>query len=338
MNTVAIGNYIGKGTSSTSGGEVAYTVIVKDKKLCWVDYKSDNDSLHSEGDYVVNGNVLKYTVRFRIGGLPRQLRVGEVYEFAIKPGPTLEREGIDCRPQFDTFEVRMVCAKCEKPIVGETLKADNQFFHKECLACDGCNKTLASQHLKTDDGRRLCPNCVPKRCCRGCNKTIEGSAVSVGGNLYHQECFNCGDCRMSLSGGEFFPKGDKLLCKACVDRSLKAQTEPARQDGKPKVCAGCGKKIERGAITPNRADYFHEECFKCADCGAKLGEEVIARNGKSKNQFGTHICGKCHDKTVRDRARTTSGYMLANRKKVLAGEQRERNLTDVALKPSNWTN
>jgi paxillin len=293
---VPLGTYIGKGIPSTGGAQVAYTIVLKDKKLAWLDYKSDSEAFHSEGYYTVEDNVLKYTV----GGLPGQLRVGDEYVFNVKPG-VLERAGVEVKyGDFEGVEARQICAKCENPIVGAMLKVGNDHFHKDCFTCDGCGNPLVGKHSKTPDGKRLCPDCVPKKYCETCKKQIDGPATGVGGKHYHPECFKCDSCSTPLAG-EFFQKGGKILCKSCLNTAAPGQAESAGDGAgkKAKFCVACGKKIDGEVIVGDKEDYFHPDCFRCADCNEELGEFVIDPNRKFKHQKATYVCGPCNEKNVK---------------------------------------
>lgn len=273
-NSVALGTYIGSGTDK-AGAEVSYTLRLMEKKLAWLDYKAekpplDKISWHSEGAFViVPSENDKQVVKFTIGGLPGQPRVGEVFEFVAEPSIggkshvlVSSASGVFLQPQADTLhDGSKVCAACGLKIEKQMIKVGDLVFHKECFVCNTCRSPLTGQFSKQEDGTRLCMTCIPKKFCEACKKEIKGTATSVGGKVYHPECFVCEECQQSLSGG-FFNKGGKRLCKVCLDaaapkarakaKSAAEATAPAPDTAKPKAAAAAPKAVAapKDAETP----------------------------------------------------------------------------------------
>lgn len=122
-------------------------------------------------------------------------------------------------------------------------------WHKECFLCAGCKIQLAGQHFTSRDDRPYCLKCFGNlyaKKCEACSKPITGTSellytcmiqyyvfgvthlhVSVfsgfGGGKYisfeerqwHQSCFTCTRCSVSLVGAGFFPESDEILCREC---------------------------------------------------------------------------------------------------------------------------
>lgn len=72
---------------------------------------------------------------------------------------------------------------------------------------------------------------------------------------YHPECFVCaGGCGQGLADEEFFVVEDEALCGNCY---------AATSD----KCEGCRRSITEGSVFSTRGRSFHEDCFRCAECG-----------------------------------------------------------------------
>lgn len=64
-------------------------------------------------------------------------------------------------------------------------------------------------------------------CCLMCNAVSdwwlfagfgEGKYISFEERQWHQPCFKCSQCSVSLVGAGFFPDGERILCKDCNDK------------------------------------------------------------------------------------------------------------------------
>lgn len=138
---------------------------------------------------------------------------------------------------------------------------------------------------------------------------IGADATKVGGALYHRECFKCESCSTPLTGS-FFRVNGKLTCETCKTNpgSTSTKTEQkaaAPSEPKPATvvedgprCRVCKKSISKGEkqVVADRDDRFHEECFKCADCGTGLTNYVILDNRKFKYQECRYYCEACAGK------------------------------------------
>lgn len=58
------------------------------------------------------------------------------------------------------------------------------------------------------------------RACKACGEQVEDNAIWDGPNLYHKRCFCCADCGKDLTGGNFYDKFLKLLCRDCYGINL----------------------------------------------------------------------------------------------------------------------
>eukprot|EP01097_Dermamoeba_algensis_P007529 TRINITY_DN4772_c0_g1_i1.p1 TRINITY_DN4772_c0_g1~~TRINITY_DN4772_c0_g1_i1.p1 ORF type:complete len:266 (-),score=68.89 TRINITY_DN4772_c0_g1_i1:56-853(-) len=114
-----------------------------------------------------------------------------------------------------------VCHKCQQPIHTAGVQALGKPWHKDCFVCSVCSSKLtglgASFH--EHQGEPYCTThyrelFAPK--CAGCNQALTGMYVNIGGNNYHDTCFNCAKCKSALAGAGYYEKGGQFLCQKCV--------------------------------------------------------------------------------------------------------------------------
>jgi len=243
-----VGTYSGSGYDH--GCAVSITLTILEKKLAWMDFRSDPpeagarpDQWHSEGRYTIETKGDKQILCYEIGGLPGQGRTGQVYNFEVvcMEGPprswSFKAEGNNAvliskrnSALMGDDVSSLICFKCSEMILGPSVSTKSgQVFHPSCMVCDQCNKSLAGLAFQVVDGRRLCPGCTPKVRCYACNLEITGKKTKVLDKFYHPECFKCHACGVALSGG-FLTKGDAVLCsKECVTALGSGKTAPPAQ-------------------------------------------------------------------------------------------------------------
>lgn len=115
---------------------------------------------------------------------------------------------------------KISCEACKKKCKKEAVRLQDKYYHISCFSCKECRKQLSvdgfytkdSAHYCADDYRRLFATK-----CRTCGELAEGNVITVLGNTYHQQCFNCTKC------GKKFEPGDKVTvsnknhwCRLCL--------------------------------------------------------------------------------------------------------------------------
>ncbi|CAL8294951.1 unnamed protein product [Boreogadus saida] len=98
----------------------------------------------------------------------------------------------------------------------------DEVWHKECFVCTGCKAPLAGQPFTSQGDSPYCVKCFSTlyaQKCAGCNTAItgfgDGKYVSFQERQWHQPCFKCSRCSVSLVGAGFFPDRDQILCSDC---------------------------------------------------------------------------------------------------------------------------
>ncbi|PWA30142.1 hypothetical protein CCH79_00020148, partial [Gambusia affinis] len=97
-----------------------------------------------------------------------------------------------------------------------------EVWHRDCFLCCGCGSPLAGQTFTSQGERPYCVRCFSSlyaKKCAACNAPItgfgDGKYVSFEERQWHQPCFKCSRCSVSLVGSGFFPDRDQILCADC---------------------------------------------------------------------------------------------------------------------------
>ncbi|OBT78161.1 hypothetical protein VF21_02739 [Pseudogymnoascus sp. 05NY08] len=204
------------------------------------------------------------------------------------------------------------CHYCRHPIAGRViaLAGHAERWHPGCFSCHCCRTQLADFEIKPepeaeraarldriarrrggevvegddeggaraqDDGdERLRFYChldwhelfAPR--CRHCKTPIVGSHVVAMGAHFHTEHFFCAEC------GDPFPPGSAHVeldgyawCTECV---------AVRTERRAPKCGLCKKPVV-GRVVGALGREFHEDCFRCGECGGGFGDGEIFLRG-----------------------------------------------------------
>ncbi|XP_028819714.1 four and a half LIM domains protein 3-like isoform X1 [Denticeps clupeoides] len=114
------------------------------------------------------------------------------------------------------------CSRCKQVLVEGGVTYRDEAWHKECFVCTGCKTQLAGQPFTSQGESPYCVKCFSSlyaQTCEGCSKPItgfgDGKYVSFEDRQWHQQCFKCSQCSVSLVGMGFFPDRKRILCKDC---------------------------------------------------------------------------------------------------------------------------
>ncbi|CAF92647.1 unnamed protein product, partial [Tetraodon nigroviridis] len=114
------------------------------------------------------------------------------------------------------------CRHCKKALTKGGVAYREEVWHKECFLCSGCSSPLAGQPFTSQGDTPYCIRCFSSlyaKKCAGCNTAItgfgDGKYVSFEERQWHQPCFKCWRCSVSLVGSAFFPDRGHILCSDC---------------------------------------------------------------------------------------------------------------------------
>ncbi|XP_067295701.1 PDZ and LIM domain protein 5a isoform X2 [Pseudorasbora parva] len=128
-----------------------------------------------------------------------------------------EQGSIYCQHCYEEF-FAPTCARCQHKILGEVINALKQTWHVYCFLCASCQQPIRNDTFHLEDGEPYCERDYYSRFgtgCRGCDFPIEAGDkfLEALGGTWHDTCFVCSVCSVSLEGQTFFSKKNKPLCK-----------------------------------------------------------------------------------------------------------------------------
>ncbi|XP_067940133.1 four and a half LIM domains protein 2-like [Watersipora subatra] len=162
--------------------------------------------------------------------------------------------------------------------------------------CAHCDTSLAGKRYVLRLDQPTCLPCYDSKfadACEACAKPIgtDFKDLSYKGRHWHEQCFNCWNCKASLANQQFVGKDEGLYCPDCYD-NLFAQR-----------CDKCNKTFKHGQ---QKFEYngkrFHSPCFLCFFCQKPIGNNnFVPRDDDALccmicyNEKFARKCGKCHD-------------------------------------------
>ncbi|XP_050342796.1 protein espinas isoform X2 [Nymphalis io] len=187
------------------------------------------------------------------------------------------------------------CHACDELIFsGEYTKAMNKDWHSGHFCCWQCDESLTGQRYVLRDEHPYCIKCyesVFANGCEECNKIIgiDSKDLSYKDKHWHEACFLCAKCRVSLVDKQFGSKLDKIYCGNCYDAQFASR------------CDGCGEVFRAGTKKMEyKTKQWHEKCFCCVVCKNPIGtksfiprEQEIYCAGCYEDKFATR-CVKCN--------------------------------------------
>ncbi|XP_050965227.1 PDZ and LIM domain protein 5a isoform X1 [Labeo rohita] len=128
-----------------------------------------------------------------------------------------EQGSVYCQHCYEEF-FAPTCARCQYKILGEVINALKQTWHVYCFLCASCQQPIRNDTFHLEDGEPYCERdyySLFGTGCRGCDFPIEAGDkfLEALGGTWHDTCFVCSVCSVSLEGQTFFSKKDKPLCK-----------------------------------------------------------------------------------------------------------------------------
>lgn len=136
----------------------------------------------------------------------------------------LKEENPHCVACFEELYAN-TCEECGTPIGCDCkdLSYKDRHWHEGCFHCSRCGSSLVDKPFAAKEEQLLCTDCYSNEYsskCQECKKTI---MPGLGGTKYisfeerqwHNDCFNCKKCSLSLVGRGFLTERDDILCPDC---------------------------------------------------------------------------------------------------------------------------
>lgn len=195
----------------------------------------------------------------------------------------------DCSPLLERIE-----PEAQLIFSGEYTKAMSKDWHSGHFCCWQCDESLTGQRYVLRDEHPYCVRCYEQvfaNSCEECSKLIgiDSKDLSYKEKHWHEACFLCNKCRVSLVDKPFGSKAEKVYCANCYDASFATR------------CDGCGEVFRAGTKKMEyKGHQWHEKCFCCCMCKNPIGtKSFIPRDndiyctGCYEEKYATR-CIKCN--------------------------------------------
>ncbi|XP_072498982.1 four and a half LIM domains protein 5 isoform X2 [Notamacropus eugenii] len=159
--------------------------------------------------------------------------------------------------------------------------------------CQHCMKVLCGKEYILKDNEAYCTPCYDQlfsNICEECKQTIgyDSKDLSYKNRHWHEGCFKCAKCNLSLMEKPFAVKDEVLLCTDCYANEYSSK------------CFQCKKTIMPGSRKIEfQGNEWHETCFVCQSCQKPIGTDpIVTRDNKNycvpcfEKQFALH-CKSC---------------------------------------------
>ncbi|XP_035215261.1 four and a half LIM domains protein 2-like [Stegodyphus dumicola] len=163
-------------------------------------------------------------------------------------------------------QIKPRCAACDELIFsGEYTKAMSKDWHSSHFCCWQCDESLTGQRYVLRDEHPYCTRCyeqVFSNTCDECGKIIgiDSKDLSYKEKHWHETCFLCNKCRVSLVDKPFGSKAEKVYCASCYDAAFASR------------CDGCNEVFKAGTKKMEyKGHQWHEKCFTCSVCRSPIG-------------------------------------------------------------------
>uniref|UniRef100_A0A4W5NZ09 Four and a half LIM domains 2 n=1 Tax=Hucho hucho TaxID=62062 RepID=A0A4W5NZ09_9TELE len=150
--------------------------------------------------------------------------------------------------------------------------------------CHYCKESLFGNKYVLREENPYCVKCYESlysNTCEDCKKPIGCNTrdLSYKDHHWHEECFQCFQCKRSLVDKPFSTKDDQLLCTECYSNEYSSK------------CHECKKTIMPGSRKmEHKGNSWHETCFTCQRCQQPIGTKSFIP--KENHNF----CVPCYEK------------------------------------------
>lgn len=184
------------------------------------------------------------------------------------------------------------------------------------MECNVCGKSFNGGQYVLKDKKAACISCFNEKfasVCEKCRKKIGvGSKdLSYDNRHWHESCFECSNCRASLTKIPFAERDDNVYCERCHDEKFASKCDECKnpfRGGNTKyvvkgrelhencfLCSTCKIPIKSNAFVPVEGKILCLECFqsnlapRCVICEKPITTKGLEESGKSYH----HECFQC---------------------------------------------
>uniref|UniRef100_A0A4W5N793 Four and a half LIM domains 1b n=1 Tax=Hucho hucho TaxID=62062 RepID=A0A4W5N793_9TELE len=92
-----------------------------------------------------------------------------------------------------------------------------QPWHSECFVCSSCRKPLAGTRFTSHEEKAFCVDCYKTTVAKKCFGKAT-NVVNYEGSSWHEYCFNCKKCSLSLANKRFVANAGDIFCSDCAKK------------------------------------------------------------------------------------------------------------------------
>ncbi|XP_064108535.1 prickle planar cell polarity protein 3-A-like isoform X3 [Macrobrachium nipponense] len=248
------------------------------------------------GGVVSKGSVAVVAPRFgdSVAWHPGCFTCGTCSELLVDLVYCVWEDTIQCGRHY-AEKLKPRCSACDELIFsGEYTKAMSKDWHSGHFCCWQCDDSLTGQRYVLKDDHPYCIKCyeaVFANTCEDCNTIIgiDSKDLSYKDKHWHEKCFLCSKCQVSLVDKQFGSKLEKIFCGPCYDAQFATR------------CDGCGEIFRAGNKKMEyKARQWHEKCFCCCVCKTPIGTKSFIPRDQDiycaacyEDKFATR-CVKCN--------------------------------------------
>ncbi|GAN05910.1 hypothetical protein MAM1_0105d05386 [Mucor ambiguus] len=190
----------------------------------------------------------------------------------------------------DPEPTMVMCNTCSKPVTDTCLELSNNFYHKECLLCAGCNKTVPTDRklIKHQD-KLYCDHCTPTNTKPMSTFTTTKRAVKS-------------DLKISTntdSSKEAAPRRNSTI--TTPSDIFKSRKKVLPRLGGVRTCARCNESMPFSDTQPGpNASRWHKKCLRCTGCKKQMDSDAHMTVNKETGLCLVY-CRDCLDETPKPR-------------------------------------
>ncbi|KAK4520858.1 uncharacterized protein ATC70_006739 [Mucor velutinosus] len=184
----------------------------------------------------------------------------------------------------------VMCSTCSKPVTNTCLELSNNFYHKECLLCAGCNKTVPTDRklIKHQD-KLYCDHCTP-------TTTKPMSAATTTKRAVKSDLKINTDTDNSKGAA---PRRNSTI--TTPSDIFKSRKKVLPRLGGVRTCARCNESMPFSDTQPGpNASRWHKKCLRCTGCKKQMDSDAHMTVNKETGLCLVY-CRDCLDETPKPR-------------------------------------
>ncbi|KAI8072123.1 hypothetical protein BDF21DRAFT_465502 [Thamnidium elegans] len=195
------------------------------------------------------------------------------FDIAVQ-GEVPKNDALHKKKEVPDSTTDVMCSTCTLPVIDSTcLELANNFYHKECLLCAGCNKTVPTdKKLSKYKDKLYCGSCKPTH-----QRPIQNLRIQIENEISRPPIFTT------------------------PSDILKSRKKVLPQLGGVRTCARCNQSMPVSDIQPGPgASRWHKKCLRCTRCKKQMDSDAHMTTNEDTGLCLVH-CRECLDETPKPR-------------------------------------